>query len=141
MWSTPGKTGGRRDNRMGREMAQPHHPAVVRASAAHRLAMRTLSTAVHAFVWKVLDRLRVPESDRDDLAQDIVLDALRCWPKYCAERGTPGQWLWGIVRNHVRSYRRARGRGPGVLAGDELLDGPSAGPTLEESVSQQRLAA
>jgi RNA polymerase sigma factor (sigma-70 family) len=89
----------------------------------------------------VLDRLGVPEADRDDLAQDIVLDALRCWPSYRAERGTPGQWLWGIVRNHVCGYLRARGRGLGVLAGDGLLDGPSAGPTLEESVSQQRLAA
>jgi RNA polymerase sigma factor (sigma-70 family) len=120
-------------------MAQPLRPRALGPDAEHRLAVRKLFMAVHGFVWRVLQHYRVPPADRDDLAQDVVIKALRSWRNYRAESGTPGQWLWGIARNQVRTYLRERGKQP-VLVDHDLLDRQSEVPIPEESVSSQRLA-
>jgi RNA polymerase sigma factor (sigma-70 family) len=114
-----------------------HHPPEL--SAEHRLAFHKLFEAVFGFAWKALDRYGLSQADRDDIAQNVAIAALRRWPTYRESCGTPGQWLWGIVRNEHRVFLRAQGRQP-LLAGAELHDVPSGGATPEESASLHDLA-
>ena len=107
--------------------------------AEHRLAVRKLFDAVFTFAWRALDRSGVSAVDREDIAQNVAIAALRRWPTYRERSGTPGQWLWGIVRNEHRMFLRAQGRQP-ILAGDDLLDFPSEAPDPERGASLHDLA-
>ena len=107
--------------------------------AEHRLAAHKLFEAVFAFAWRALDRHGLPTADRDDIAQNVAIAALRRWPSYREGSGSPGQWIWGIVRNEYRAFRRAQLRQP-VLVGDDLVEVPSEAPDPEESASLHDLA-
>jgi RNA polymerase sigma factor (sigma-70 family) len=120
-----------------RQMTKLRPSPALGAEAEYRLVVHALFGYVHALVWRFLDRHRVPEGDRDDLIQDVVLDALRLRGNYRPEAGTPGQWLGGIATNHVRAYWRKRARRPIPFA--ELPDTPSKAPTPEDIVDKERL--
>jgi RNA polymerase sigma-70 factor (ECF subfamily) len=104
------------------------------------IAQRMLFDAVLALVWKALDRHRFSEADRKDLAQDVAIAAFRRHPSYRADRGSPGQWLSGIVRREVKRFLRVQNKQPWFAAGDDLPETPAGTSTPEEEVSRRDLA-
>jgi RNA polymerase sigma-70 factor (ECF subfamily) len=65
------------------------------------------SFEVHApFVLRILSRLGVPRSDRDDLFQEVFLIVYRKLPEYDG-RASFRAWLYGICVRTVSSYRRS----------------------------------
>lgn len=68
----------------------------------------------------------------DDLTADTFERALRAWPSYDPERGTPVMWLVGIARrlalDHFRSERRRRERETRWAATEPTFADPPAGP-------------
>ncbi|MFT3764767.1 MAG: sigma-70 family RNA polymerase sigma factor [Minicystis sp.] len=121
-------------------MAAPHRPRGPRA-AEHQRDARALYDAVFGFAWKALERLGLSEADREEVAQRVVIKAYAGWSKYRADRGTPAQWLWGIVRNEVRLFRRERRRDPELAGEDLALDVPAETISPEESVTLKDLVA
>jgi RNA polymerase sigma factor (sigma-70 family) len=118
-------------------MPTPDQAVELRARVARARAMRELHEAVHAFAWRALERYRLSDADRQDVAQNVVIAAFQRRDAYRADRGAPGAWLWGLVRNEVRAF--ARGRCLELVAA-EGFDPPSEAPTPEESVSMEQLA-
>jgi DNA-directed RNA polymerase specialized sigma24 family protein len=59
------------------------------------------------YVWYSLSRLGVPEADRDELAQEVVIAAYKKRHDYDRRRASLGQWCRGFVINIVRNYRRS----------------------------------
>lgn len=57
-----------------------------------------------ATVWLWLLRLGVPLRHRDDLRQDIFLEAYRRLPEYDPRTGSPLQWLYPIALRLVRRH-------------------------------------
>lgn len=62
-----------------------------------------------AIVWAWLKRLRVPPWARDDVTQDVFLQALRSWPSYDPKRARPERWL-NQIAVHVASHYREQAR-------------------------------
>jgi RNA polymerase sigma factor (sigma-70 family) len=60
------------------------------------------------YVQRSLCQLGVPDTDRDDLAQEILIAVYAKRQAYRAERGAPRQWLRGFVKNFMHAYRRTR---------------------------------
>ena len=118
-------------------MPTPDQAVELRARIARTRAVRALHEAVHAFAWRALRRYRLSDADRKDVAQNVVIAAFQRRDAYRADRGAPGAWLWGLLRNEVRAF--ARGQRP-ELAGDEALDAASDAPTPEERVAVEELA-
>lgn len=81
-----------------------------------------------------LRRSGVPEADAEDLVQLALGDfaaALRSG-EYRRERGRLRSWMFGILNNHVRAWRRRANARPEVLAEEEVLsDAPTEGDELE----------
>jgi RNA polymerase sigma factor (sigma-70 family) len=103
------------------------------------LAQRMLFDAVLTVVWKALGRHRLSDADREDLAQNVALAAFRRRLSYRAERGSPGQWISGIVGLEVKRFRRIQQRQPWFGAGDERPDLPDGGLTPEDDMSRRDL--
>jgi RNA polymerase sigma factor (sigma-70 family) len=100
----------------------------VPARAAERLAARDLFNEALSYALQTLRRLGVAESDRDELAQEIVIAAFLKRRDYDPGQGSPRQWLHGFTVKFVCNYRRTRGKMRGRLT--ELpLDLPAG--TLE----------
>lgn len=68
----------------------------------------------------------------DDLTADTFERALRAWPSYDPERGTPAVWLVGIARrialDHFRSEKRRRDREARWAATEPTSVEPPSGP-------------
>ena len=52
------------------------------------------------------------EHDRQDLTQQVFLNAAAALDSFDPTRGAPGTWLYAITRNAVIDYYRARSREP-----------------------------
>ncbi len=85
------------------------------ARAEERLAARDLFNEAFSYVLQTLRWLGIADSDRDDLAQEIVIAAFLKRQSYDPERGSPRQWLHGFTVNFVCNYRRMRGKRRGRL--------------------------
>jgi RNA polymerase sigma-70 factor, ECF subfamily len=103
------------------------------------LFQRMLFDAVLTIVWKALRRHSLSDADRKDLAQDVAIAAFRRRLSYRAERGTPRQWLSGIVRRELKRFLRMRRRQPWLAGGDERPDAPDGARTPEEDMSRRDL--
>ena len=122
------------------DSARPLSAAPARAPVMDLLAQRMLFDAVLALVWRALGRYGFSDADRKDLAQDVAIAAFRRHLSYRAERGSPRQWLSGILRREVKRFLRMQNRQPWFAAGDELPDTPDATETPEDQVSRRDLA-
>jgi DNA-directed RNA polymerase specialized sigma24 family protein len=93
-----------------------------------------------AFARGLLAHRGLPAADRDDVAQDVALVLFRRWPSYSRERGTPHQWVSGIVAVELRASARRRGRVLGDLVRElpEVLVESDVEPTV---ATQEILAA
>jgi RNA polymerase sigma-70 factor, ECF subfamily len=102
----------------------PRRPAHGRPAFAD-VAEEALDPVVRFLAHMVGDR---------DLAEDLAADtferALRAWPAYDPERGTPVVWLVGIARrialDHFRSERRRRDRERRYAAAEPTAARPDA---------------
>ena len=76
-----------------------------------RLDVRTLFEQHFDFVWRALRRLGVPESDVDDVLQEVFVIVHRKLPEFEA-RSRVTTWLYGIcfrtASDHLRKVRRHR---------------------------------
>lgn len=69
------------------------------------------------FVWRVLLHLGVPDSQLDDLSQEVFLIVLRRLEGF-EERSSLHTWLYGICRNVAASARRQRYVKHEILSGE-----------------------
>ena len=70
----------------------------------------------HAFVWRMLRRLGVPEASTDDAVQDVFLVLARRFGEFDQARGTMRSWLVAIAARVARQQRRTLGRRHRLLA-------------------------
>ena len=70
----------------------------------------------HAFVWRIVRRLGVPEASADDAVQDVFLVLARRFHEFDESRGSLRGWLVAIATRVVRQHRRAVGRRNRLLA-------------------------
>jgi RNA polymerase sigma-70 factor (ECF subfamily) len=102
-------------------------------------AQRVLFDAVSAVVWRALRPHSLSHAERQDLAQDVAIVAYRRRLSYRAERGSPRQWLSGILRRELKRFLRTRRRQPWLAGGDELPEVPDRISTPEEDMSRHEL--
>ena len=79
------------------------------------------------------------EHDREDLVQQVFLNAVAAQESYDSGRAAPGTWLYVIARNAVTDYFRRGGREPAAVELDELCGGErySGGEEPEERLLTQ----
>jgi RNA polymerase sigma-70 factor (ECF subfamily) len=90
----------------------------------------------------------VPAADADDVTQEVML-AMHCGalsfrvPEDRTPERARGAWGFGIVRNQVASYRRARAREPGSATPEALDEGTlgAAGLSPEAELIRRRALA
>lgn len=82
-------------------MGAPSGPA----TAAAQLSLRDVFDAEAAFVFRVLRRLRVPEPDLDDAAQDVFVIVHRRLESFDPALSLRA-WLFGIARRVALARRR-----------------------------------
>lgn len=79
----------------------------------------------------ILDR-----ATAEDLTAAICEQALCRLDQYDARRGSFDAWMFGIARNWLRSYFRARRRRPEIVSLDALPDVAYTGPAPETMVEE-----
>lgn len=62
-----------------------------------------------AFVWRILGNQGVPESEREDVAQEVFLVVHRRWQEWRRD-GSVRSWLFGIARRVASDHRRRLAR-------------------------------
>src|SRR3954464_5604102 len=82
----------------------PPPPPNTRRLDEHRASREAIDTVVQ-FIWSALGRRGVPDRDRYDLLQDILVAALEAWPRYDADIATPQKWLNGIILHHIQRWQ------------------------------------
>jgi len=101
--------------------------------AGARPAFAELYETYFAFVWRSALRLGTPRTNIDDVVQEIFMVAHDRLAGF-EGRSSVKTWLFGIVVNVVRAYRRAlathepHALRPEVLADASALPDPAAGP-------------
>lgn len=99
--------------------------------------MPTLASLYRAhagFVWRVVQRLGVPEAAAEDVVQEVFLVARRRLPDY-EGRGAATSWLYGIARGVAANYRRGQARAERRLR--VVADPrPVAAPSPEDAVGR-----
>ena len=79
---------------------------------------RSIHATVVDLARRALGRLELSEADREEVVQRFILAAYESWPKYRPERGTPGQWLLGVLHNQLRAFLREQRR---LAEGDRIM--------------------
>jgi RNA polymerase sigma-70 factor, ECF subfamily len=100
--------------------------------------LQTLVVEHHAFVWRSLRRLGVPESDVDDAIQQVFLVAHRRLAKIAksSERSFLFQTALRVASDWRRTYRRRCEQ-----AGMDLREVPDGSANPEELLDRQRARA
>ena len=92
----------------------------------------------HAFVWRSLRRLGVPDSDVDDASQQVFLVAHRRLAEIAPE--SERSFLFQTSLRVAADWRRAHKR-RGEQTGMDLLDVPDLSANPEEQMDQRRARA
>jgi RNA polymerase sigma-70 factor, ECF subfamily len=108
------------------------------AGSTARLAYRALFEEALAYVLHSLRRLGVPETDRDELAQEILIAAYAKRHDYQPDRASPRQWLHGFMVNYVRNYRRRQQKN-NLRSAQLPLDLADETRTTEDTYMAERL--
>jgi len=97
--------------------------------------METLVAAHHAFVWRSLRRLGVPDRDVDDACQQVFMVAHRRLAQIASEgeRSFLFQTALRVAADWRRAHKR-RCEQPGI----DLLDVPDLGASPEELMDRRR---
>jgi RNA polymerase sigma-70 factor (ECF subfamily) len=91
-------------------------------AAVDRIELRDVYEAYAGYVWNTLRRLGVPETDLEDMTQDVFIRVQRHLHEYDPSRPMK-PWLFGfayrVVGQNIRKWRR-RGETPAPLV--EAID-------------------
>jgi len=92
------------------------------------------------FVYRNVRRLGVPESAVDDVVQDVFVVVHRRLAEYDAHSGSARSWVYGILANTVRGYRRSyrRKQSPLRAADTEEDLGPASSRASPELGAARR---
>lgn len=90
----------------------------------------------HAFVWRILRHLGVPDLLIDDLVQDVFLVAYRRWDRF-DPASSLRSWLYGIARRVTADVRRGARRREARLAAAPAPDSP---PGPEDMLAEAQAA-
>lgn len=82
---------------------------------------------------------RVSAADVDDVVQDVFVRVQRALPDLKDEQSL-APWLYQVARSAIAEAQRQRGRQP-VLAGDEALERPIAGPEASPTPLEEEVAS
>jgi RNA polymerase sigma-70 factor (ECF subfamily) len=116
-------------------------PAVVEAFKGERAAEKPSFERVYDdyfdFVYRCARRLGVPPSAADDVVQEVFVVLHRRLPEYDG-RATVQSWVYGILANAVRDYRRnfRRKQAPLLLAERDEQLGPASSTASPERRAQ-----
>ncbi len=91
------------------------------------------------FVWRNVRRLGVPEASADDAVQDVFLIVHRRFPSF-EGRSTLRTWLFGILANVARDYRRANTRRETKVLALAAETGAEAPPTPADLAAKREAA-
>lgn len=94
---------------------RPQGDAAAAPRSGPRRAERDLLVEALSYVGHALHRFGVPDADRDDLAQEILIAAYGKRHDYDPRRASPRQWCRGFVVNFVRNYRRKKYKSAALL--------------------------
>jgi RNA polymerase sigma-70 factor (ECF subfamily) len=121
------------------EVSSAACPIVTRAAEARpRDRLQALIADHHAFVWRSLRRLGVPDCDVDDASQQVFLVAHRRMAEIVPESGR--SFLFQTALRVAADWRRAHKR-RGEQTGMDLLDVPDGAANPEELMDQRRARA
>jgi RNA polymerase sigma-70 factor (ECF subfamily) len=111
---------------------------VVPLGAGNELTLQQLHRQYFDFTWRSLRHLGVPVENIDDAAQDVWLAVHRRLDGF-EGRSTARTWLFGIVLNTARNFRRSlRRHPPAAPLSDDM---PQIGPCpAAEHESNEALA-
>ncbi len=71
------------------------------------------------YVYRLLRRLGIPQSDLDDASQEVFLVVHRKLDSF-EGRGSVRAWVYGICVRVVTQYRRRRKANPVIVSGDDV---------------------
>ncbi len=100
--------------------------------------LQALLTGHHAFVWRSLRRLGVPDCDVDDASQQVFWVAYRRLAEIAPE--SERSFLFQTALRVAADWRRAHKR-RGEQTGMDLLDVPDGAANPEELMDQRRARA
>lgn len=108
--------------------------------------IQTIITEAEAAAKRLQRRLGLPACDREDLAQDLLIDLLHRLPAFDPERGSLGAFSGLILRNQssriaMRVMRERRAQGGGTLSLDAPIGPDDHRSLVETIVEDQGLAA
>jgi RNA polymerase sigma-70 factor (ECF subfamily) len=87
-----------------------------------RLTFAEIYDSTFAFAWRIARRLGTPESNLDDVVQEIFLVAHRRQHEF-EGRSSIKTWIYGIVFNIVRAHRRELAtKHPAALHAEQRAD-------------------
>ncbi|XXX79564.1 sigma-70 family RNA polymerase sigma factor [Sorangium sp. So ce134] len=106
-----------------------------RADAFHDLFRAETARRVHRWLGK----LRVPERDRGDLSQDVLLAAVMSFGSYDPSSAEVARWLNGIAVNVASHYHAKASRRNEVITDPaELCDAGGGVPAIELLLAAER---
>lgn len=73
-------------------------------------AWRKLSAQYQPFIHFLLQQLNIPEGDRDDVTQEVLITLWKKLETYSEERGKFRTWMSTVVRNTAYNYAAKRSR-------------------------------
>lgn len=124
---------------LGRRESEVRATAEVQDPDPERpLRLRQLFEQHAAFVWRSLRRLGVPESDLDDVLQEVFLVVYRRLADY-EERDRGRAWLYSICVRVAQTQRRTRSRRREQLS-EEVPEGRVAPTQLVRVEEREALA-
>lgn len=113
-----------------------HLPDVPSSAAARstpsRPALETLYRQHAGFVWRVVQRMGIPEAAAEDVVQEVFLVVRRRLPEY-EGRGAATSWLYAIARGVAANHRRGRARAERRL---RVVPAPRPAPSPEDEVGR-----
>jgi RNA polymerase sigma-70 factor, ECF subfamily len=112
----------------------PAQSAVVRTAPSHPISSADVFRDHGAFVFRLLRRLGVPNSDLDDVTQDVFVIVHRALGRTYEERNQMRSWLYRICVREACRVRRARKPVDGVDDVDAFAADSSVHPNPEEQV-------
>jgi RNA polymerase sigma-70 factor (ECF subfamily) len=105
-----------------------------------------ITTEAEAAARRLRRRLGLPDCDREDLAQDLLIDLLRRLPAYDPARGSIGAFANIVLRNQssriaMRIMRERRAQGGGLLSLDAASGQRDRRPLAETVGEDEGLSA